>query len=173
MRNLFVTGVSVVALSFGAASLAQANHSLSSNLGGGFLEALADGMEEDGAGVWTNFSVNNDGQIASAVSATEESFALGLEIDSSSAANTTNTAASSSFESAFGIETSSAASGPMQGVFAANFAYNNATVDGSILVTASDVNVGGAATLAAGAINTGTISMGFDGSALNSALNVD
>ncbi len=114
----------------------------------------------------------NEGDIASAPSEVEFG-AFGSEgTFSESAAEAKHTAASASYGS---FEASGAffeASGPASGVFASNFAYNNAPINASVDLGPL-ANADGISTMAAGAVNTGTISMGFDGSAFNSAVNGD
>jgi hypothetical protein len=60
---------------------------------------------------------------------------------------------------------------PKQPVFAANLAFNAALVDASVTLVGSHVETGNISTMAAGVVSTQTISMGFDGSAFNNAVN--
>jgi hypothetical protein len=61
--------------------------------------------------------------------------------------------------------------GPKQPVFAANLAFNVAAVNAGALITGSHIETGDISTMAAGVVSTQTISMGFDGSAFNNAVN--
>jgi len=135
----------------------------------------------------------NTGHIASVGTAasSKDSFSFDGSLDdltyldgqvSSAAASTTNTSAeafggSGVYASLGGLnlsssmEFASASSGPAAGVYAVNEAYNNAGINGSVSIIANGTDLAGISSLAAGALNTGSISFGFDGAALNSAIN--
>ena len=61
--------------------------------------------------------------------------------------------------------------GPKQPVFAANLAFNAAVLNAAVTLVGSHVETGNISTMAAGVVSTQTISMGFDGSAFNNAVN--
>jgi len=135
----------------------------------------------------------NTGHIASVASAgsSQGNFAMGGSLSdltylngeaSSAAAATTNTSAEAfsgkgQYASLGGLSASAsgafaeASSGPATGVYAVNEAFNNATINGSVDIISNGTALAGISTLAAGALNTGSISFGFDGAALNSAIN--
>jgi len=135
----------------------------------------------------------NTGHIAAAASSdsatTSGSFDGSLEdltyLDgevSSATASTTNTSAEAfagdgvyaslggaSLSSSF--QSSMSSSNIATGVYAVNEAFNNASINGSVSIVANGTDLAGISTLAAGALNTGSLSLGFDGAALNSAIN--
>ena len=61
--------------------------------------------------------------------------------------------------------------GPKQPVFAANLAFNAAVLNAGVTLVGSHIETGNISTMAAGVVSTQTISMGFDGSAFNNAVN--
>lgn len=223
MKTLFISTASALAVSLGAVGAAQADHSLSSNLGGGFLDILAD----DEAGAWTNMAVNTEnidgsvtvhggvvgvnidtthnwevqpdiieahqfsqtqdfeavevnvgdidttaigalqeGDIASASIESEESTSFAANVHSASSAAGAKTEAAAEFDAAVNFEAFSSLSGPVTNVTSSNLAYNNAEIDASVTL-GSLVNADSISTTAAGAISSGNISVGFDGSALD------
>ncbi|GLU29716.1 MULTISPECIES: hypothetical protein [Brucella/Ochrobactrum group] len=135
----------------------------------------------------------NTGHIATAVSAANTSTTTSMEVSltdlkyldgevSQASASTSSTAAEAlaadgTFASlgnlSLGINNTvaSSTSGPALGVYAVNEAFNNADINGSVNILSNGTDLAGISTVAAGAVNTGTISLGFDGAALNSALN--
>lgn len=135
----------------------------------------------------------NTGHIATAVSAANTSTTTSMDVSltdlkyldgevSQASASTSSTAAEAlaadgTFASlgnlSFGINNTvaSSTSGPALGVYAVNEAFNNADINGSVNILSNGTDLAGISTVAAGAVNTGTISLGFDGAALNSALN--
>ncbi|HHV68569.1 hypothetical protein L614_004200000070 [Ochrobactrum sp. J50] len=135
----------------------------------------------------------NTGHIATAVSAASDSSSTTANISlsdlkyvngevSQASASTSNTAAEAlAAEGTFaslgnlsvGISqtVASSSSGPAMGVYAVNEAFNNADINGSVNILSNGTDLAGISTVAAGAVNTGTISLGFDGAALNSAIN--
>ena len=60
---------------------------------------------------------------------------------------------------------------PKQPVFAANLAFNAAVLNAGVTLVGSHIETGNISTMAAGVVSTQTISMGFDGSAFNNAVN--
>lgn len=66
---------------------------------------------------------------------------------------------------------SQSTSGPALNVYAVNEAFNNADINGSVNILSNGTDLAGIATVAAGAVNTGTTSLGFNGAALNNAIN--
>lgn len=107
----------------------------------------------------TSFSV--DGSVSSA---------------SDSASNTTNTAASAAASSNIELTLTGPTttvtntlntlnSGPLTDVYAANRAYNAADINGRVIAAGNNIGLDGIETTALGAVNTGSISQGFDGSA--------
>lgn len=135
----------------------------------------------------------NTGHIATGVSAANTSTTTSMEVSltdlkyldgevSQASASTSSTAAEAlaadgTFASlgnlSLGINNTvaSSTSGPALGVYAVNEAFNNADINGSVNILSNGTDLAGISTVAAGAVNTGTISLGFDGAALNSALN--
>lgn len=135
----------------------------------------------------------NTGHIATAVSSASDSSSTTANISlsdlkyvngevSQASASTSNTAAEAlAAEGTFaslgnlsvGISqtVASSSSGPAMGVYAVNEAFNNADINGSVNILSNGTDLAGISTVAAGAVNTGTISLGFDGAALNSAIN--
>ncbi|MBB3949286.1 hypothetical protein [Aureimonas jatrophae] len=131
----------------------------------------------------------NTGDIASAVqnsalrasnstTASTGSLATTISGSASSAASTTNTASSSAASSVNSVDfqgpsttitaaTEALSSGPLADVYAANRAFNGGTILGSVTAVANNMDLAGIGTTVVGAVNTGTISLGFDGSALN------
>lgn len=92
------------------------------------------------------------------------------------AANTSNTASSSSasetiLASVTGPSTTITNSieqlynGPLQDVYANNRAFNVGAITGGVAAVANSMDLTGVTTTVLGAVNTGTISMGFDGAA--------
>jgi hypothetical protein len=135
----------------------------------------------------------NTGHIATAVSAASNSSSTTANISltdlkyldgevSQASASTSSTAADAlAAEGTFaslgnlsvGINqtVASSTSGPAMGVYAVNEAFNNADINGSVNILSNGTDLAGISTVAAGAVNTGTISLGFDGAGLNSAIN--
>ncbi|MBM7328008.1 hypothetical protein JS562_33740 [Agrobacterium sp. S2] len=135
----------------------------------------------------------NTGHIATAVSAASNSSSTTANISltdlkyldgevSQASASTSSTAADAlAAEGTFaslgnlsvGINqtVASSTSGPAIGVYAVNEAFNNADINGSVNILSNGTDLAGISTVAAGAVNTGTISLGFDGAGLNSAIN--
>lgn len=135
----------------------------------------------------------NTGHIASAVAATSDTSSTTSNISltdlkyvngevSQASASTSNTAAEAlaaegTFASLGSLSAStnqtvaSSTSGPAMGVYAVNEAFNNADINGSVNILGNGTDLAGISTVAAGAVNTGTISLGFDGAGLNSAIN--
>lgn len=135
----------------------------------------------------------NTGNIATAVSSASEASSTVANISlsdltyldgevSHASASTSNTSAEAlaaigTYASLSGLNvdlqssTSSASSGPASGVYAVNEAFNSGNINGSVNILSNGTDLAGISTVAAGALNTGTISLGFDGAALNSAIN--
>jgi len=95
---------------------------------------------------------------------------------SESAANTSNTAASAAASSDITLALqgptstitntlSTLQSGPLTDVYAANRAYNAADINGRVVAAGNSIGLAGVETTVLGAVNTGTISQGFNGSA--------
>lgn len=96
------------------------------------------------------------------------------EASSSASTSTTSAAASvvdntelqvGAISAAFSEYENISTSGPLTGIYASNRAFNSAEINGSVTAVANSIDLNGIGTTAAGAINTGTISLGFDGSA--------
>jgi hypothetical protein len=125
----------------------------------------------------------NTGDVLTGVSSVSGSFsneefaAISGEIaysatEVSSAANTSTTAAAAaasdvsftagpSAVAAISTAADFSSSGPLAGVYATNRAFNNADINGSVNAAANAIDLTGVSTLAVGAVNTGTISLGI------------
>lgn len=131
----------------------------------------------------------NTGDIASSIASAETGGEISLALNvndlnyingelASAAASTSNTSAESLVANGtvfqlggLGVELGGSfyqnASGPLTDIYAVNQAFNNADINGSVNLNGLGTNLAGISTTAAGALNTGTISFGFDGSALS------
>ena len=112
-----------------------------------------------------------DQHIASAiVSDTAETKTI--EASASAAASNTEKTSAEAEWSSFALDLDKTTHmGPKQPVFAANLAFNASLVDASVTLIGSHIETGNISTMAAGVVSTQTISMGFDGSAFNNAVN--
>jgi hypothetical protein len=95
-----------------------------------------------------------------------------IEASAAAAASNTEKTSAEAEWSSFALDLDKSTHiGPKQPVFAANLAFNAAVVDASVTLVGSHVETGNISTMAAGVVSTQTISMGFDGSAFNNAVN--
>jgi len=189
------TNIDLTDLTVGAGDLAidvdshlRANVALeaTSNIGGAIIKST-DVIKTVAAGAV------NTGHIATALATTSDSTSGSLGINlgdlayangeiSQASASTSSTAAEAlaaegtfaslgSLSVDLNAQVASSTSGPALGVYAVNEAFNNADINGSVNILGNGTDLAGISTVAAGAVNTGTISLGFDGAALNSAIN--
>ncbi|WP_062208069.1 hypothetical protein [Aureimonas sp. AU12] len=134
----------------------------------------------------------NTGDIASAVSTVSAATSNSTTLDTGSisatvsssaqaAANTSNTASSSAASQLASLDlqgpsstvttaTEALVSGPLLDVYATNRAFNSGPITGSVTGIANDMNLNGISTTVVGAVNTGTISQGFNGAAFAASL---
>jgi len=123
-------------------------------------------------------SIANSAAVTATSSTSNTTFAVSGSVTSASesAANTSNTAASAAAASGITLALqgptstvsntlSTLASGPLTDVYAANRAYNAADINGRVVAAGNSIGLAGVETTVLGAVNTGTISQGFDGSA--------
>jgi hypothetical protein len=137
----------------------------------------------------------NTGDVASAVSSTAlrasnsttastGSLSTSVGSATSAAANTSNTASSATASQLTSLTlegpsttvtaaTEALTNGPLTDLYASNLAYNVGVITGNVAAIANSMDLAGVSTTVVGALNTGTISMGFDGSAFNQAITAD
>lgn len=118
------------------------------------------------------------GRVSTSTSSSAGSISSSVGSVAQAAANTSNTASSATASqltsltvngpsSVVTAATEALTSGPLLDVYANNTAYNIGPIAGNVAAIANNMSLNGIGTTVVGAVNTGTISMGFDGSALN------
>ncbi|WP_062012292.1 hypothetical protein [Aureimonas sp. AU4] len=115
----------------------------------------------------SNSTIASTGSLATTVSGSASSAASTTNTASSSAANSVNSVNFQGPSTTITAATEALSSGPLQDVYAANRAFNGGAILGSVTAVANNMDLAGIGTTVVGAVNTGTISLGFDGSALN------
>jgi hypothetical protein len=95
-----------------------------------------------------------------------------IEASAAAAASNTEKTSAEAEWSSFALDLDKSTHiGPKQPVFAANLAFNAAVLNAGVTLIGSHIETGNISTMAAGVVSTQTISMGFDGSAFNNAVN--
>src|SRR5690606_28237021 len=123
---------------------------------GHIASAAATSVNETNIGL--NVSLSDltyvDGEVSQAAAATSQT--------SSEAFSAEGTFASlGNLSVGLNASVSESTSGPALNVYAVNEAFNNADINGSVNILSNGTDLAGISTVAAGAVNTGTTSLGF------------